>query len=292
MKSMIIAFVLNLLFAVFEFFGGMMTNSVSIMSDAIHDLGDAISIGFAVFLENKSEKKADEKFTFGYARYSVLSAVITSSILLIGATIIAINATYRLFNPQPLNYNGILIFAIIGFIINLIATIATREGDSLNKKAVNMHMLEDVLGWAIVLIGAVVMKFTNFSLLDTALSLVVSLFIFMHAVPVFISAVSLFLEKAPKGVKVKKIEEDIKEVKGVKEVHRLKVWSLDEHNVYAMVHVVAEDNFKDKAKIREILHKAGVTNTTIEIEAIGEECTEEEHHFHKNGGHTHHHHNH
>lgn len=292
MKNMIIAFVLNLLFAVFEFFGGMMTNSVSIMSDAIHDLGDAISIGFAVFLENKSKKNADERFTFGYARYSVLSAVITATILIIGATIIAINSTYRLFNPQPLNYNGILIFAVIGFIINLIATIATREGDSLNKKAVNLHMLEDVLGWAIVLIGAIVMKFTNFSLLDSALSLVVALFIFMHAIPVLISAISLFLEKAPRKVNVKKTEEKIMKVKGVQEVHRFKVWSLDEHNVYAMIHVVADKNFDKKNEIREILHDAGITNTTIEIEAPGEKCEEEEHIHHANCGHTHHHHEH
>lgn len=292
MKNLIIAFILNLLFAVFEFFGGMMTNSVSIMSDAIHDLGDAISIGFAVFLENKSKKNADERFTFGYARYSVLSAVITATILIIGATIIAINSTYRIFNPQPLNYNGILIFAVIGFIINLIATIATREGDTLNKKAVNMHMLEDVLGWAIVLIGAVVMKFTNFALLDSALSLVVSLFIFMHAIPVLISAISLFLEKAPKKVNVKKTEEKIMKVKGVQEVHRFKVWSLDEHNVYAMIHVVADKDFDKKNEIREILHDAGITNTTIEIEAPGENCAEEEHIHHSNHGHTHHLHEH
>ena len=274
MKNLIIAFILNLCFAIFEFFGGMITNSVSIMSDAIHDFGDAISIGFAVYLEKKSKKGADDKFTFGYARYSVMSAVITSAILLLGSIVIAINACYRIINPQPLNYNGILIFAIIGFIVNLIAAFATKEGDTLNKKSINLHMLDDVLGWAIVLLGAIVMKFTNFALIDSALSLVVALFIVMHAVPIFISAMNLFLEKAPRKVNVKKTKEKILKVKGVEDVHRFKVWSLDEHNVYAMLHVVAKDNFDKKNEIREILHEAGITNTTIEIEKENEKCDE------------------
>ena len=177
-KNILIAFILNLSFSIFEFIGGIFTNSVAILSDSIHDIGDALSIGISYFLEKKSKKSADNKHTYGYIRYSVLGGVITTIILMVGSILVIYQAIGRILNPVEVNYSGMIIFAILGFIINLLAAFFTKEGDSINQKAVNLHMLEDVLGWAIVLVGAIIMNFTDISIIDPIMSIAVALFIF------------------------------------------------------------------------------------------------------------------
>ena len=145
-KNILIAFILNLSFSIFEFIGGIFTGSVAIISDAIHDIGDATSIGIAFLLEKKSKKKPDNKYTYGYIGYSVIGGFITTLILLLGSFAVIYNSIQRIINPTEINYNGMIVFAIIGIIVNLIASMLTYKGDSLNQKAVNLHMLEDVLG--------------------------------------------------------------------------------------------------------------------------------------------------
>ena len=160
-KNILIAFILNFAFSIFEFLGGIFTNSVAILSDAIHDIGDALSIGISYFLEKKSKKEPDEKYTYGYARYSVLGATITTAILMVGSVLVIINAIDRILNPVEINYNGMIIFAIFGVIVNFLAAYFTKEGNSINQRSVNLHMIEDVLGWIVVLIGALIMRFTD-----------------------------------------------------------------------------------------------------------------------------------
>ena len=168
-RNILIAFILNLAFSIFEFVGGIITGSVAIMSDAVHDIGDAASIGVSYFFEKKGE------------RYSLIGAFITTLTLLIGSSITIYNAIRRLFAPTEIHYEGMIVFAIVGVCVNLCAAFVTREGDSLNQKAVNLHMLEDVLGWLVVLVGAVVMRFTDFALLDPIMSIGVSAFILINA---------------------------------------------------------------------------------------------------------------
>ena len=160
-RNILIAFLLNFGFSIFELFGGIFTGSVAILSDAVHDVGDAASIGASYFLEKKSKKQPDEIYTYGYARYSVVGSVITTLILLVGSVLVVWNAVERILHPVEIDYNGMILFAVVGVVINFCAAFFTREGDSLNQKAVNLHMLEDVLGWLVVLIGAVVMRFTD-----------------------------------------------------------------------------------------------------------------------------------
>jgi cobalt-zinc-cadmium efflux system protein len=172
----------NLSFSIFEFIGGIFTGSVAILSDAIHDIGDAMSNGMSYFLEKKSKKQPDDIYTFGYARFSVIGSVITTLILLFGSAAVVYNAVIRIFNPVEINYNGMIAFAVIGALVNFFAAYFTREGDSLNQKAVNLHMLEDVLGWIVVLFGAIIMRFTDISIIDPLMSMGVAVFIFINAI--------------------------------------------------------------------------------------------------------------
>jgi len=293
-KNILIAFLLNMSFSIFELIGGIFTNSVAIISDAVHDFGDSISIGLSYFLEKKSKKKPDNNYTFGYTRYSILGAFITNTILTIGSVLVVINAIKRIINPVEINYDGMIIFAIFGVIVNFLAAYFTKEGDSLNQKAVNLHMLEDVLGWIVVLIGAILIKFTQINIIDALMSIGVAIFILIHATKSFKSIVDLFLEKTPNGIEIEELKEHLQEIKNVKDVHHIHVWSIDGFNNYATMHIVTDlkDTKYLKSDIKEELREHGISHTTIEFEETGYECNEIEciiqqpHH----SGHHHHHH--
>ena len=292
-KNIFIAFVLNLAFSIFEFIGGIFTGSVAIISDAIHDIGDATSIGAAFFLEKKSKKQPDKKYTYGYARYSVIGSVLTTLILLFGSAMVIYNAVLRIINPSEINYNGMIIFAIVGVCVNFGAAILTRDGDSLNQKAVNLHMLEDVLGWVIVLIGAIAMRFTDLYIIDPLMSIGVAIFILINALKNLKDVLNLFLEKTPHGINIGEITEHICEVEGVLGVHHIHVWSMDGHNNYATMHVVVNgDAHIIKDKIRDELREHGIGHVTLELEAEDEHCHEEHCHVDVVSSSGHHHHRH
>lgn len=293
-KNILIAFILNLSFSVFEFFGGIYTGSVAILSDALHDLGDAVSIGLAWALEKKSRRAPDGAYTYGSGRWSVLGSVITTLILLVGSALVIAGAVQRILNPRPVNYDGMILFALVGAAVNVAAAFVTRDGDSLNQRAVNLHMLEDALGWLVVLVGAVVMRFTDFVLLDPLLSIGVAIFILVHAAQTLGEALEVLLEKAPHGVDAQELTAHLCAIDGVLGVHHVHLWSMDGQNCYATMHIVTNGEAQSvKAAVREELREHGIAHATLELEREGEKCAEEhcrvEHHH---GAHHHHHHHH
>lgn len=296
-KNILIAFILNFIFSIFEFIGGALTGSVAIASDALHDIGDAVSIGISYFLELKSKKEPDDVYTYGYTRFSVIGSLITTVILLLGSIAILYNAVMRIFYPAPIDYNGMIIFAVIGTIVNFLAALLTKDGDSLNQKAVNLHMLEDVLGWIVVLIGAVVMHFTDFAIIDPIMSIAVSVFIFINAIKNLKRIENLFLEKIPSNIKMQEIKDHICEIDDVSDVHHIHIWSMDGYINCATMHILTENpNHKIKEKIRKELEKYNIFHVTLELETPDEHCDNENcrikpseecnHHHH----HHHHHH--
>ena len=273
-KNILIAFILNISFSIFELIGGFLTSSVAIISDSIHDAGDALTIAVSYFLERKSNKKSDNLYTFGYRRYSVIGAFITTTILLIGSVIVIYNSFIRIINPVKINYNGMILIAIIGFIVNFLAAYFTKDSHSLNTKSVNLHMLEDVLGWIVVLIGSVIIKFTNIYYIDSIMSIGISIFLIIECIKNIKEILNLILEKTPKGIEIKEVENKIKEIKEVKDVHHIHIWTLDGEKNYATMHIVTNKNVKEK--VREKLKKYNIHNVTIETEKENETCNHKE----------------
>lgn len=292
-RNILIAFLLNLSFAVFEFLGGLMIGSVAILSDAVHDLGDAMSIGLAYFLERKSRRPADVRHTYGYLRYSVLGGLITTVILFVGSLAVIGSAVTRLIHPTPIHYDGMIVFALIGVAVNLIAARFTRDGDSVNQKAVNLHMLEDVLGWVVVLIGAVVMRFTDLTILDSLMSMAVAAYILWHAAKNLLAMTDLFLEKTPKGIDVDELQKHLLNLDGVLEIHHIHVRSLDGVRHSATMHVrYRGDGHRVKELIREELAEHGICHATLELEAEDESCHNRGCDLHTLELEKHHHHHH
>ena len=273
-----VAFFLNLSFSLIEFAGGFLTNSIAIVSDAIHDLGDAMVIGISFFLERKSSKNVDAKHSFGYKRYSVLGALITTCVLIAGAILVIANAIPRLMSPQEANYDGMLLLAVFGIAVNGFAAWRTSAGHSLNQRAVNLHMLEDVLGWIAVLVGAAVMKATGWSVIDPILSICIAGFIGYNAVCNLRNALPIFLEQVPNDLDMEEIGRSIAEhVAGVESTHHLHIWALDEETTMATCHAVIASGYSHeevKKDIRQFMRNSGIDHCTIETEFPDEDCSD------------------
>ncbi len=185
-KNFTLAFWLNTGFAILEIAGGLYTNSVAILSDALHDFGDSLSLGLAFYFQRKSLKKRDDYFSYGYKRFSLLGAFINSLILIIGSIFILQEAIHRLARPEQANAKGMLALAFIGIVVNAIAMFRLRSGGSINERVVALHFLEDVLGWVAVLIGSVVMLFADVPILDPILSMLIAGFILFNVTRTFV----------------------------------------------------------------------------------------------------------
>ena len=293
-KNILIAFILNFAFSIFEFIGGFLTGSVAIASDAIHDMGDALTIGISYFLEKQSRKKATERYTYGFGACSVIGSVVTTVILIVGSVMVISNAVTRLLVPENINYDGMIVFAVIGVIVNSFAAFFTRSGESLNQKAVNLHMLEDVLAWAAVLVGAFIMRFTDLVFIDPLLSIAVAVFILINASRNFKYSVDIFLEKVPDGIEVSEIKQHLEEIDGIKEVHHIHIRSIDGRTNCATMHIVSGGETESiKRKIRSELAGHGIDHVTLEFETPEGGCGEA-HCTAREGGvshrHRHHHH--
>ena len=292
-KKILVAFILNITFSIFELVGGILTNSVSIISDSVHDFGDAISIGISLILEKISKRKPDTTYTYGYARYSILGALITTIVLTVGSLFVIFNSINRILNPETINYDGMIIFAIFGVIINFMAAYFTREGKSINQRAVNLHMLEDVLGWVVVLIGSILMKFTNIVIIDAIMSIGIAMFILINALKNIQDILDLFLEKIPKDISIEEIKKHILSIEGIDDVHHIHIWSMDGINNYSTMHIVTKKkNIQEiKNKVKEEMQEHNICHTTIEIEDSPNNCQEKECNIKVNNEiHAHHHH--
>ncbi|AXR05574.1 MULTISPECIES: cation diffusion facilitator family transporter [Alteromonas/Salinimonas group] len=271
------AFFLNFGFTIIEFIGGWLTNSTAIMADAVHDLGDTLSIGSAWLLNKLGTKSATKEFTYGYRRLSLLGALINGIVLIVGSAWILYEAVPRLSNPEMPETEGMIALAILGVLVNGFAAYKLHGGKSLNEKVLNWHLLEDVLGWVAVLIVAIVMQFKDWPVLDPVLSIGFTLFILFNVIRNLISTVKLFFQASPDNSLLQKVTDKLLELDAVSDLHHLHIWSLDGEHHVATVHVVSQ--FESKAEYLELkesvsnaLQEFELSHTTIEIELTSEEC--------------------
>ena len=277
-KNIRAAFFLNLSFTIIELVGGLITNSVAILSDAVHDLGDSFSLGLSWYFQKVAKRPRTKEYTYGYKRFSLLGAVINSVVLLVGSILILTHAIPRLFNPQHPDVKGMLLLAVLGVIINGMAVLRLRKGSSINERVVSLHLLEDVLGWLAVLIGAGIMYFVDAPFIDPLLSILISLYILYNVYRNIRQSLRIILQGSPSHLDMEEVKRSLLEIGEVQDVHDLHAWSVDgEYNVMT-VHVVLrsalpmEAQHRLKLEIRDKLLSMGVQHCTIEFEVADEEC--------------------
>lgn len=269
-RNIMIVFVMNVIFSISEFFFGALFNSTAIISDAIHDFGDALSIGLAWIFEKVSSKEANSTFSFGHRRFSLLGALITATVLIIGSIFSIVRSVPRLFNPEAVNYEGMFWLAIAAIIMNLIGTWLLHQGSSKNEKILSLHLLEDVLGWVSILVVSIILRFTPLYILDPILAIGLAIFILVNALPSFIEAVTIFLEAVPKDVSMDQVKGAISKIEGIHALSHFHFWSIDGHENAAAITVYTttkngEEHTELREKIRLIFSKANVTHSTIEV---------------------------
>ena len=271
-KNIKVAFFLNFTFTIFEFVGGYLTNSVAIMADAVHDLGDTISLGLSWNLDKKSKQASDHKYSFGYKRFSLLGALINGVVLFVGSGFILMETIPRLFNPQHAEAEGMFFFAIVGVLVNGFSVIKLKGGTTLNEKMVRWHLIEDVIGWVAVLIVSVVLMFYDVPILDPLLSVAIIAYVLFNVIKNLNETCRVFLQGVPSDIDFNKIEKEILALKDVRSVHRVHVWSLDGASNVMTIHVVinyvesAREMLEAKAKVRSVLSDYSIEHSTIEIE--------------------------
>ena len=273
-----VAFFLNFFFTIIEIVGGLMTNSVAILSDALHDFGDTLSLGLAWYFQKISTKGRDNTFSYGYRRFSLLGAIINSIILLIGSTFILIETVPRLVQPEVSDAKGMIVLAVLGVLFNGAAFLRLKSGSSLNEKAVRLHLLEDVLGWVAVMIGALIMYFFNLPVIDPILSLVISVYILINVVKNLKQTFQIILQGIPVNADVNAIKNYLSNLSEIDNYHDFHVWSMDgEYNILT-VHLVLNENLSMdrinelKLAVKDNLIIQGIDHATIEFENKREKC--------------------
>lgn len=277
-KRIALAFFLNLFFSIIEFIGGMLTQSTAIMADAVHDLGDSLSIGTAWILQRLGRRSANYTFTYGYRRLSLLGAALNGLILLAGSAWVLSEAFNRLNNPIMPVTEGMFLLAILGVCVNGYAAYRLSKGNTLNERVLNWHLIEDVLGWCAVLILSIVLHFFHWPILDPLLSIAFTLFILFNVARMLWSTAKLFFQAVPDTQLLHDVRQTLLGLPGTQAVHHLHLWSLDGEKHVLTAHVVVQndtsisDYQNIKADLKIALAQFNLSHTTIEIELSQEDC--------------------
>lgn len=276
-----VAFFLNLGFTLLEIVGGIWINSVAILSDALHDLGDSLSLGLAWYFENVAKRGRNQRYTFGYKRFSLLGAVVNSVVLLVGSFIILSEAVPRIWDPEEVHAPGMIGFAILGVIVNGAAVLRLKGGQSLNERVVRLHLMEDVLGWVAVLIGGIILYFFDLPWIDPLLSVAITLYVLYNVVRNLRETMNILLQASPLHIKPEDVEAKLQEMPEIDSVHDLHIWTLDgTYNILSM-HAVASAPLPAlqagelKKKVRAAMADMDIQHVTMELESPGEECSHE-----------------
>lgn len=267
-KNISIVFFLNAFFVIVELVGGFLTNSIAILTDALHDFGDCLSLATAWFLQKKSTQARDNKYSYGYKRFSLLGSIFLSGVLTVSSVFVLIEAAKRIATPQDVSAQGMLWMAVFGVIINGAAAFRVKRGTSLNERAVYLHIMEDVLGWVGVLVVSIVMIFVYIPALDSLLSIGISIWVLSNVYRNLRSVSKVFLQSTPDDVPLDELSSKIMNIKGIVSIHDLHLWSLDGESHVMTLHIVTDepDTTDIKAKVIVIANEYHIVHTTVEFE--------------------------
>ena len=276
--NLLAAFLLNLAFTGIEIAGGYWTNSVAILSDAVHDSGDCLALGLAWYLQRLALKAADTRFTYGYRRWSSLGALITGVVLIAGLSFIVWEGVERIRAPQPVKAPGVVVLAIVGVLFNGLAAWRLSHGHSLNEQMARWHLLEDTFGWVAVLVGGVAMTIWDVPILDPLFALLIAAVVLWNVFWNLKKIGHIFLQGAPHGFDPTAFERQLAELPKVVSSHHTNTWTLDgERHVFSTHLVLAPDTTREeivgiKSRIHEMLREHHFEHITLDVELVGERC--------------------
>ncbi len=277
-----LAFFINLAFTLVEVVGGWWTGSIAVLTDAMHDAGDCLVLGTAWYLQRVAMKGRDSHYSYGYGRYSMLGGWLTSVVLIVGAILMLTFSVPELWSPKAPNSLGMIGIAVFGLAMNGFAAWKLHGGHTLNERGAYLHLLEDVLGWAAVLIGGVLIHFTGWAIVDPLLSIAISIFILVNAIGTLRKGTGILMQEIPAGLDMQAVRTRLMAIPHVTDLHDQHTWTLDGSFMVHTVHIVVADvghteALAIKKKAREELKALGIHHATIELEWADEPCDLQHH---------------
>ncbi len=275
-QNIALAFFLNSFFVIVEIVGWLYTNSMSIVSDALHDLWDSLALGIAWLASRYANKKPDNFHTYGYRWYSLLSALVLWIILIIGSVTIVYHSIWRLLNPEPIYSMGVIWLAVLGIIINGIGAYRTHSWHTQNEKIISWHLLEDVLGRVAVLLGGIAVYFTGLTFIDPLIAIGYSSYILYQSIKNIYETVILLTQWTPSSINLIVLQSDIQTIHGVVNSHDIHCRSLDGENTIFTAHITTHwitDSIQVKQQIKILLaDNYHIHHSTLEFEQTNEQC--------------------
>lgn len=277
-----LAFALNLAFTLVEILGAWWTHSVSVLGGALHDLGDSLVLGAAWYLQHVAARGRDERYSYGYGRYSMLGGWSASIVLGVGSIVIIAITLPRFMEPVEVHPQGMMIIAGFGLLMNLVAMLTLRSEGSLNERSARLHLLEDVLGWAAVLVGGTILRSTGLTWIDPLLSIGIAGFILFNAFRMLREGTGILMQRLPGGIDMEAVRTRLLELPHVSGVHDQHAWTLDGHYTVLTVHLVVDTvdptvMLAVKQQARTALDRSGIQHATIELESSQEVCSLQHH---------------
>lgn len=278
-ENLKVAFFLNFSFTILEVIGGLWTNSIAILSDAVHDFGDSLSLGLAWYFDRISGRGRTSRHSFGYRRFRILGGLITGLVLCVGLGFVLYHAVGRLFSPEPVNASGMMVLAVLGVVFNGAAVLRMKGGKSLTERLVNWHLIEDTLGWIAVLIGAGIMAVWELPIIDPILSIGISIFVLVNVFKNLSKVFAVFMQTTPEGFDLDEFEAKAAEVEGVKSLHHVHCWTIDGETHVLSAHLVLDEGVQDpvalKAEVRGLLGEGDFEHVTLETERPADDCPQD-----------------
>lgn len=293
-KKLTIALILTTTFLVIEFIAGIITQSLALLSDAAHMFTDAAALAIALAAIKIAKRPADDKRTFGYQRFEILAALFNASMLFFVAMYILYEAYQRFTQPPEIQSIGMLVVASIGLIINLISMkiLMSSATESLNMKGAYLEVLSDALGSVGVIIGAVIIYYTNWYWVDTIIAVAIGCWVLPRTWILLRQSINILLEGVPEEVDIEKLRNDLLTLDGVESIHQLKVWAITSKNIHLTVHLFApkvDRNQLHRAAIEMLSHEHGIAEVTLQIEDDAEMNCQHTHQHVEDEQHTHSH---
>ncbi|MBP7218683.1 MAG: cation transporter [Acinetobacter sp.] len=270
-RKLTIALILTSTFLVIEVIAGLITQSLALLSDAAHMFTDAAALAIALAAIQIAKRPADNKRTFGYQRFEILAALFNASMLFFVAMYILYEAYQRFTQPPEIQSIGMLVVASIGLVINLISMkiLMSSATESLNMKGAYLEVLSDALGSLGVIIGAVIIYFTNWYWVDTIIAVAIGFWVLPRTWILLKQSINILLEGVPEEVDIEKLRNDLLALDGVESIHQLKVWAITSKNIHLTVHLFAPNADRKQlhyAAAEMLSHEHGIAEVTLQIE--------------------------
>ena len=274
-KNLLITMVLKMMLTIAEGLGGWVSGSLSLLSDALHNLNDVLSIVISWFAVKMAEKEHDKKNTFGYRRATIIAAVINATLLIIMSLFLFREAYFKFIQPEKINALLVIVIAAIGVVLNAVAVYLLHKssGDDLNMRAVYLHFLSDALSSVGVMVGGVVIYYFDAYWIDPLLTVLIGIYILKESYEILKESANILMQGTPKTVDIDEIAEELEKLDAIKDIHHVHIWALDEHTLFFEAHVNLQNDILVSElsdvyeKLEQVLKvRFGVTHLTIQFE--------------------------